>query len=723
MAIVSGFRPAVRGGPFLWLSVCSAVLVVGACAPQQAPTGPFPRYSEYDGDLVRSVDFSGDIRVPEDSLRAIVQTRASRCRFLFIPICLPFGLGHQEYYLDLDQLAEDVSRIQLYHRDHGFYGALVAPDVESAEEDEVAVDFVIAPGSQVILQDLTVTGVDTIIPPEGVEEITPLEAGEPFGRADFLTSADAIRRALFERGYAYADVLRNYSIDTIAGAAEAEFVVIPGPAVVVDTIIFAGNERLSDSALRRQMTFDEGELLRADELSSSQRNLYGLNMVSFASVRLAPDTLQVDQDPSEATVLVEVVEAAQYAVEAAVGFGTVDCIRGNAGWTNRNFLGGGRTLDVVGSVARVGVGDPADMGLDESVCAALGEQGLLGITTVGAEDRLDYLLSFDMQQPSLFGTQNQLALNLHSERVSEVEAYIRESTGGQVSLVRELEGSQTVISSTAQIARGRTLASPALLCVGFDTCGQQDLDLLRQSRWSNTLSLGVVRDRQTTLGVTTRGYVLRGALDWSAPAIGSDDDYLRALAEATYNFPLQPGWVLASNLRVGQFLKGILAPEEGYIPPERRFYAGGPNSVRGYSRNALGPISYIVLPESNDTVSSATGGTQMLVASTELRMPSPWLGDAVRLAAFVDAGTVTAPGADFISPEGIRITPGVGVRFLTPVGPFRLDVAYNPYQREAGRLYLVDDRIGLILAQSSYRPPAPTFWQRFRVQFALGQAY
>jgi outer membrane protein assembly factor BamA len=726
MTLLSRSSSPLRSGGSPWPAAVLALLLLGGCAPRQTASGPFAAYAELQGLEVQGVTFSGDIRVPGDSLRAIIQTRPSRCRILFLPICLPFiNVGREEHFLDLGVLAEDVARIQLYHRDHGYYGVLVEPDVVTvdAAEDEVAVDFVIAPGRQVILRDFAVEGIDTIIAPEQVEAITPLEVGQPFGRVDFLASADTIREELFRQGYAYADVLRNYAIDTIAGAAEVELVAIPGPIVYVDTIVFSGNDRLSESALRRQITFREGELLRADQLDSSQRNLYSLSMVNFASISLAPDTVQLDQETAAATVQVEVVEAAQYAVEASAGFGTVDCFRTSGRWINRNFMGGGRTLEVMGSLSRLGVGSPADLGLDRSVCDALGEEGLLGITALGAQDRIDYLLSFDFQQPSVLGTQNQLGLRLHSERISEVEAYIRESTGARISAVRELEVSPTVVTTTAEVARGRTLASPALLCVGFDTCGQEDLDLLRQARWSNTLSIGAAHDGETTEGVVNRGYILRGALDWSSPVIGSEDQYTRALVEGSYYLPLQPGWVLASNLRVGRFLSGVLGAEEGYIPPERRFYAGGPNSVRGYSRNALGPVSYVVLPETHDTVSSATGGTQTIIASTELRLPSPFQSDIMRLAAFVDAGAVSAPGSNLPSPSGFRFTPGVGLRILTPVGPFRLDVAYNPYGREAGRLYLVDPLVGLILTRSSYRPPDPDFWGRFRFQFALGQAF
>lgn len=699
--------------------------MLSGCMGEPTASGPFPRFAEYQDREVDRVAFAGELPFSSDSLRAVVRTRPSRCRFLFLPVCIPFtSLGRDEYRLDLSELARDVLRLQLYLRDHGYYGAEVEPTVDASGEDEVAVEFTIAPGRQVFLRNLTVVGADTIIPPDEIADAIPLKEGEPFGRFEFLASADTIRARLLERGYAYADVLRNYGLDTIAGVAEAEFVAIPGPLVFVDTIIISGNERLTDRTLRRLITSRQDGVLRAVDLNQSQRNLYNLGMVNFASVRIAPDTLQVNLEQQRATILVEVVEAAQYAVEASAGFGTVDCLRTSGRWINRNFIGGGRRLEISGSTSRVGVGTPLDFGLG-GVCTDLKEEGFFGLPGLEVQDQVDYSAIADFQQPNVLGTQNRLAVNLHSERITEVRAYIRESFGGRVAAVREFRGGPNVLTTTLDVERGRTIASPQFLCVGFDTCTEEDLDVLQRFRWSNSLSLAAVRDAHRSSGTTDQGYIVRGGIDWASPILLSDDSYLRMLTEGAYYHPLRPGWVLAANLRFGRFLRGILGEADGYIPPERRFYAGGPSSVRGFARNALGPTTYIQTGSGSDQtiVGSATGGTQMFVSSIELRMPSPWMADVMRAAIFVDAGHVSAPGSELFTDTGVRITPGAGLRFLTPVGPFRLDLAYNPYPRERGPLYVLDPGAGLFLDDPRYAPAAPSFLRRFRIQFALGQAY
>jgi outer membrane protein assembly factor BamA len=161
--------------------------------------------------------------------------------------------------------------------------------------------------------------------------------------------------------------------------------------------------------------------------------------------------------------------------------------------------------------------------------------------------------------------------------------------------------------------------------------------------------------------------------------------------------------VLSWHVRGGAIFSPTVdvASERGsFIPPEQRFYAGGPNDVRGFKRNELGPVVYVVSKSEVDRAQaqnreinpdsvqvSATGGNALAVGNLELRVPSPILGSRLRLAAFVDAGGAWQRGD---RDPVIRITPGVGIRLSTPLGPARLDVAYNPYRLQSGPLFQFD---------------------------------
>ena len=99
----------------------------------------------------------------------------------------------------------------------------------------------------------------------------------------------------------------------------------------------------------------------------------------------------------------------------------------------------------------------------------------------------------------------------------------------------------------------------------------------------------------------------------------------------------------------------------------------------------------------------------------------------MRLGFFVDAGQVWERGQEIISIQGLRVTPGAGVRFTTPLGPVRVDVAYNGYATERGPLLYQDSLTASTVTQirSSYPPQSvnKTFWQKLVLQFAVGQAF
>ena len=126
-----------------------------------------------------------------------------------------------------------------------------------------------------------------------------------------------------------------------------------------------------------------------------------------------------------------------------------------------------------------------------------------------------------------------------------------------------------------------------------------------------------------------------------------------------------------------------------------------------------------------DIRASPTGGNSIFVVNTELRFPTPLFPDRMRVAVFVDAGQVWERG-ELTSVSGLRVTPGAGLRFLTPLGPVRLDAAYNGYPAEPGPLYFQNnqDKTLTVVPGVTFSPGLPHgIWRRVVVQFAVGQAF
>jgi outer membrane protein insertion porin family len=378
----------------------------------------------------------------------------------------------------------------------------------------------------------------------------------------------------------------------------------------------------------------------------------------------------------------------------------------------------------------VGVGEPLHLGLENSLlCKAFRIDSLSDPVDSAISRALNYRLAADFLQPRLFGTRNSVALGAYAEQLSELGLYVHRARGGNVGVVRQL-GTGTVLSTTYTVERGATTAHDIFFCVVYEVCQPEEIDTLRHARWSNNVSAGLVRTRVRLDPFPSAGYQFRIGSDMANTWLGSEDRYLRLLGDGSVYRQLRKDWVVQLRLMGGTFLEGLLDSSGGFIPPEKLFYGGGATTVRGFRRNELGPIIYVARPSLRDTlqfdtVTSATGGRRLVVGTVELTAPSPIYRRNLRMAVFIDAGRVWSPlDTGLVSPP-LRMTPGVGVRAATPVGPIRLDVAYNGYPRPRGPLYLINakgDIVGRI--DTDFRPSQPLgLLRRLVLHVSIGQTF
>ncbi|HEX7118738.1 MAG TPA: BamA/TamA family outer membrane protein [Longimicrobiales bacterium] len=696
--------------------------LVGACGARTSAREELSALERYEGREIEEVVFVNPGPFSEDTLIQLTETQPTRCSLFGLPICIPFTtIGEEVNRLDLDVLRRDVVRLRAFYRQSGYYGTTVVPAAEEEEDGDgdVVVEFLIEPGDPVFLEAFSIEGLEGVegeVDTVALRSRLPLEVGDLFDLGDFAASADTLEALLLGRGHAHAEVLRNYAVDTVTDRATAALVAVPGPVVVVDSIIVRGATQLGRAAVLRQLAIRRGDVLRVDRLVESQRNLYALEIVEFAAVTIAPDTLQATPgDRSRATVLVQVTEGPVHVVEAAVGFGTVDCFRGRFEWVSRSFGGGARRLALGAMVSKIGIG----AGFGGSICRAF-EDDPFG-------DELDYRFTADLTQPYFLTPRNSITLSVYAERQSEPDVFQREAEGARVAVTHRLDPRQT-LTAALDVERGRTLASPAVFCVAFLVCRPDDVAALSRERLTNTLGLNWFRNRTDYIVDPTRGHVIRSSAVWAAPWLGSEVDYGRAAFDGSVYVPVGAGPVLAANLRTGTFFGGAsLRGGDDFIPPEDRFYAGGAHSVRGFARNALGPGVYVAEGPQFDPGNVEfipIGGLSVVVTSVELRIPSPFLRNNLRWAIFVDAGAVDEDRVWSIDGEEWRITPGVGVRIATPVGPVRVDVAYNPYAPRTAPLYLIEPQTGvLVRVADRFTPERDSFLNRLRVHLAVGQPF
>jgi outer membrane protein assembly factor BamA len=680
--------------------------------------------------VVRQVKFEGNKAITDEVLAsAIATTQSSWFARAFLVRSL--GLGEKRYF-DEQEFKRDVVRLVVLYRRSGYPHVQVDTVVRRTAED-VYITFRIKEGEPIRVTGLTVNGLDSL-PAKVRQEVLvdlPLREGDPFNRFVMQASADTITRRLRDRGYPSARVFTSFETNRETETAVVAFDAAPGKRAVIGEVAVTGTSRIDPQVVRNLLIARPGRLYSQDELFQSQRNLYSADLFRYATVNI--DSAKFNPTSDSVPVVVQVNEARRRRVRGGLGYGTDDCFRGSLGWTTRNFLGsGGRILDLTSRISKVGVGRPLDWGLDRSICGNSRED------SVGSA-KVNFNLGASIRRPAFLSPNNTIAVSIFTERRSEFKVYLRQETGTAITLRRETPRRRIPLSLAYTLSYGRTEATPESFCSSFNACTPDVVALLRQNRVLATLTAtGTLPNVNNTFD-PSRGSLASLELTWSSRFLGSSSfqQFFRAVGDYSWYRPIARDVVFSWRVRGGAIFAPTVdvATETGnFIPPEQRFYAGGPNDVRGFDRNELGPVVYVVSQGEVDTALikmrdidpgrvtvAATGGNTLAVGNVELRVPSPVLSSRLRLAAFVDAGGVWQRGAENSTPV-IRVTPGMGLRLTTPLGPVRFDVAYNPYRLQAGTLFQVDTLGNLtpVPGQGSY---VLSRKGKLTYHFAVGQAF
>lgn len=672
--------------------------------------------------MVRGLSFTGNHALEDQTLAAAIATTNSSW-FARNRLVRWIGLGEKRY-LDETELQRDVLRITLLYRKVGFLEVEVDTLVRR-EPENVYITFAITENEPVILDSLTVAGVDSLGWRRRLFRSLPLQVGDPFNRILLEISADTLVRRLRDRGHPDAVAFQSFEVDKEARRAEATIDLEPGTTAVIGPVEVTGTNRVDTNVVRSLLATRPGQRFSQEDLFRSQRNLYRSELFGFAAVGV--DTAAYQPGSGEVPLAVRVTEGRFRRARSSFGYATEDCLRLGAGITFRNFLGGGRIFDVSGRLSKIGVGTPVNWGLEENICSRLKEDTL-------ASGKVNYNLTFSLRRPAFLSPHNTLTGALFAERRSEFQVYRREDVGGSVGLTRETL-TRVPLGLTYRLAYGFTEASPASFCASLDACSAEDIARLTEKLWLGTLTGTVVWPRVNNPIDPSRGKRTSLEATVSSKFLGSSSGqtFGRLVAERSWYKEVTRRSVLSFRLRGGISyapLSQIGDQSVHYIPPEHRFYAGGPNDVRGYELNELGPINYVVINDSFpiDSIASGvipegevrfspTGGNTLLVGNAEFRIPSPIWTSFMRIVAFVDAGMLYERGESVAS---VRVTPGVGLRFVTPLGPARVDLGYNPYGRQSGSLYL--SRQGeLFKITDDYNPGGSR--NRYTLHFAVGQPF
>lgn len=668
--------------------------------------------------VVRELDFAGNKALDDVTLAAAISTTNSSF-FATKSLVRWTGLGTKRTFNE-QEFRRDVERLQALYRRAG-YREVVMDTVVRRTAVDVYIKITIKEGEPLRLTALTLLGLDSVPDRERLVRDLPIAVGDVFSRFTLAAARDTILARLQDLGYPSSSALPGrFGEDVDGHVAQATLEFQTGPLAVFGPVTVTGQTRVDSGFIASLVSARPGERYRYNDLFRSQRALYASELFRVADVVI--DTSLFSLGDTIVPLRVTVAEGRAHRARAAVGFATNDCFRTGLGWTARNFLGGGKLLDISGRLSKIGVGDPLDFGARNSICSPLRDD------SVGSR-LANYGLDASLRQNGFLSPDNTAILSLFAERRSEYKVFLREEVGAGLSLTRETSA-RIPITLSYRLSYGFTKANPASFCAFFNACAAADIAQLQQRRVLATLGLSAERVRVNNFLDPTRGSILTAEATVSSKLLGSSaqQQFTRVVGDASGFVPLTRSVTLAGHLRVG----AVFSPKSdftsgsgNFVPPEQRFYAGGPNDVRGYDRNELGPVVYVVpadsvrpddtFPESEARI-SATGGSRVVVANLELRFPSPVFAPRLRVALFSDVGAVW----DQAGSARWRMTPGVGLRFASPLGPIRLDMGFNRYELESGTVYTTTPAGDLRVIDTGFVRKRT---RDYTFHFSVGQAF
>ena len=723
---------------------------------------PAPLLAQAPSVEVLSIEFLGNEAFPEDSLARTIVNRETRCRsFSVLGLFCPFGAQHE--VLNERELSRDIVRLTNFYNIRGYREARIDTLITRPSEDDVELSFQIDEGSPVRIASLTVEGADVFEEFDPTAEL-PVQVDGLLNAIDLAATRDTLIQRFRNRGYPRADVSRSWSLPTEnPHQADVTFEVETGPYSVFGPITLTGNEELDDEVIRQFLPFEEGQEYSEVRTLEAQRNLFSIEMIQRASIVEAVDPAGVVPD-SVVPLQVQITESEIHNVRFGGGWSTLECVNAEGRWTSRNFYGGARRLQLRGRMSNLA----ADQ-LEESVCSQA------GINEFGG---LNWLLAAEFSQP-LIRRSVALGLNLFWERQSVQDVFVREAVGVDISLFQAVSAN-TSLTFAYRPELTKLEAAAVFFCTSVQVCTPADIASLQEPNWLAPVSVNFVHSNTNSVLNPTRGYQVVLNFEHSSALTGSDFQYNRALGEATAYVATRRGQVVAARVRAGWVRAGtftfLLGP--AVVHPEKRFFSGGANSVRGFAQNQLGPRVLTVdpsplligetgtvpctpaevmnltcnanpLPDGTFGTPRPTGGDLVLEGGLEYRIS---LGRSLEAAIFTDFGRIwTEPGSGKVSP--LEISPGVGVRYLSPAGPIRVDVGYrfrgieplqvvttqirrfeaddDPADKISGMVgnqeetieYVATDDLAVFDPRVFYGPRSGFSFSRFQIHLSIGQAF
>jgi outer membrane protein insertion porin family len=588
------------------------------------------------------VRFEGNQTLPDEELRDVVS--ASPSGFFRELIA---SIARRPIAVTSQQLSEDRDALIDYYRMEGFFSVDVErPRVVRRGERDIDVVFRIQEGPRTMVDDvrIDVVGDTTRRLPE-----MRVQRGRPLNPTHLSADIVALQTFYGDRGFVEVEVNQQVDASDDRTSATVIYNVIEGPRVVFGSVSVRGNSYTDEDVVLKKARIPEGDPLSYRTILEAQQRLYRLGI--FRLVDISPVRAATAAEVRDIVIRVE--EGQNLTVSGSLGYSTDEGARGTAAISHRNLFGTARLIGLEGTIS----------------------------------ERVNrYRLNY--REPFVFGYDlpTQLTIFRREELRARERAELR-SLGTSVEMTRvvrdrfrwslryEYRINECVAGELCELATG------PLPIPGIDP-EDQEIQI-------SSITPSAFWDRRDDAVNPTRGHYVGGSLEYAFPLIRAETEFLKGFGQGTYYLPLTSRSQLVGSVRLGAIEPLSSDGPGARVPFAERFLAGGETSHRGFGFDQLGIACRTLIPRPEDIPEGlsceeyvataddvnliAVGGNALVLANIEYRFP---IVGSLRGALFVDAGNVWRR-IDTVDLSELRYGAGVGFRYLTPVGPLRLDVGFN----------------------------------------------
>jgi outer membrane protein insertion porin family len=571
--------------------------------------------------------------------------------------------GWFTWYTKADQyskqkLAGDIETLRSFYLNRGYLEMQVDSTQVSISPDkkDIFITVNIKEGQKYTLTDIKLEG-EMLGREKELAELVSLKPGDAYSGERMTESTRKISERMGVFGYAFASVNAVPEIDRAKSQVAFTIFVDPGKRVYVRNINIGGNDRTRDEVIRREFRQQESSWYDGDKIKLSRDRLGRLGFFTDTTV----DTVEVPGTPDQVDLDVKVTEKPTGAIMLGAGFSSSEKLTLTGSINQANAFGSGNNIGISVNTSRV---------YRTIVLSHTNPY----FTDDGVSRTVD--LYYRTTRPPIYLTDVNFSVV---------------TKGGSVSFgVPFTEFDRVFLGIGAEETQVETFSNSPSRYLKYvqDFAGDSD-GIGSVTTRSFPLTAAWQRDNRDSALIPTKGRYRRANLEVSPAGSAS---YYKATYQDQYFWPLFSSATLAVN---GEVNYGGGIGSKPY-PIFKNFYAGGIGSVRGYTAGSLS-VSGTGNVASVTGYNLPIGGAARVILNAELQLPFPGTGvdRSLRWFTFVDAGQVWNPqDGESVRPGDLRYSTGLGISWISPVGPLKLSLGYPMNAKSFDRIQRFQFQLG-----------------------------